>query len=147
MNNELYKVSYLDDHLNEFEFYSEGPRGLIRKKIEITPTEYPEIYNLEFGDVNEDGSTDIYAVSDNGDRDKILSTIVYVIDVYLEKYPYRHIFFAGSTESRNRLYRITIARKMRKRSSNLAVYSQNEKGIMRFKRNIVANAFLIRKRI
>ena len=35
-----------------------------------------EVYNLAFGGIDENGETDDYSASDNGDRNKILATVL-----------------------------------------------------------------------
>ncbi len=41
-----------ESNLTTFEFISEGPKGLIRKKIQFQWTSTPNLYNLAFGDTN-----------------------------------------------------------------------------------------------
>ena len=53
----------------EFEFYSEGPKGKIKKAIIYTPlnTEGTKYYNLAFGDLNDKtGKIDDLSVSNSG---------------------------------------------------------------------------------
>ena len=40
------------------------------------------VFNLAFGDINENGEINDYTISDNGDRNKILATVANVVDVY-----------------------------------------------------------------
>ncbi len=77
-----------DTELTRFEFISEGPKGAIRKLIEFQETTDTGLYNLAFGDKDPvTGSIDDLAVSDNGDTEKILATIVSALYAFCEKYP------------------------------------------------------------
>lgn len=91
-----------------FNFMSIGKKGAIPKRITFTTTELENVYNLAFGDVDENGDLDDYKISDNGDRNKILATVFNVVDIYSKKYPERWITFRGSTRERTRLYRIAV---------------------------------------
>lgn len=66
-----------EEELTRFEFISEGPNGAIRKLIEFQRTTDPETYNLAFGDKHPaSGRIDDLAISNNGDTEKILATVV-----------------------------------------------------------------------
>lgn len=86
--------------LGVFEFISIVKLGAIPKCISFGPTALPFVYNLAFGNIDEDGEIDDKSVSDNGDRNKILATLAKVIDQYTRKYPERLIYFRGSTKER-----------------------------------------------
>ena len=71
-----------------FEFISEGPKGLIRKIIQFQETNQLNVYNLAFGDKNsETGEVDDLVVSDNGDSEKVLATVVAAVYAFFDKYP------------------------------------------------------------
>jgi len=60
-----------ESNLTIFEFISEGPKGLIRKIIQLQETNRLNVYNLAFGDKNsETGEIDDLAVSNNSDSEK-----------------------------------------------------------------------------
>nr|WP_213087120.1 hypothetical protein [Chitinophaga agrisoli] len=83
------------------------------KIIEYTRIqEKPEpVYNLAFGDINiQTGTIDDFSVSNNGDRDKILATVAATVIAFTDHYPGALIFAQGSTASRTRLYRMSIAK-------------------------------------
>src|SRR2546423_15205524 len=56
-----------------FEFISDGKNGPIHKLIHFQEIE-PGFYNLAFGDKNAVGKIDDLAISNNGDREKVLAT-------------------------------------------------------------------------
>lgn len=94
-----------------FEFISEGPKGLIVKEIQFTRLNKELIYNLSFGDKNpETGEIDDLIVSNNGDSEKVLATVVSAIYIFLEKNPGARILVSASSASRMRLYRMAISR-------------------------------------
>jgi hypothetical protein len=94
----------------EFEFFSEGPKGRILKKILYKPLDsHPSIFNLSVGDVKADGSIDYEAITNNGDMLIVLATVALTIPAFLNAYPDKAIFVKGHTESRNRLYRRLIS--------------------------------------
>ena len=48
------KYHYTTEGLFEyFEFYSEGPKGIIKKVVEFQKTMQEDVYNLAFGDYDE----------------------------------------------------------------------------------------------
>lgn len=100
------------EHYTSFIFYSEGPRGKIKKRIRYREIS-SGIFNLAFGDVYDDGNADFIndlSRSDNGDRDKVLATVADTCRAFIERYPDALIFAVGSTPSRTRLYQIGICR-------------------------------------
>ena len=42
----------------EYQFISSGPKGAIRKIVQFKETEFPDIYNLAFGNMKDDGTID-----------------------------------------------------------------------------------------
>ena len=106
------KPKYLyntEEHLLVFQFNSEGSKGLVKKMITYTYTGSTNIYNLGFGDYDEETkSIDDKSVSNNGDSQKILATVASTIYAFTEKYPDAWIFATGSTSVRTRLYRMGI---------------------------------------
>lgn len=96
-------------NLTTFEFLSEGPRGRIVKLIEFEPMNLPGLYNLAFGDVDPDsGLVDDKRVSDNGDMEKVLATVVAAVYAFCGRYPQAWVYATGSTGARTRLYRMGI---------------------------------------
>ena len=110
MNYDIY--SDIDARLNlgVFEFVSVGKYGVIRKRVKFAPTALPNVYNLAFGDINEFDEINDLSKSNNGDRNRVLATIVKIVDLYTSKYPERLIYFRGSTVERTRLYRMAVGR-------------------------------------
>lgn len=99
------------DKFLTYEFLSEGPRGKITKIIQFTLVNQNSLYNLAFGDKNpETGEIDDMVITDNGDSEKVLATVVAAIYAFCDKFPHAWIYATGSTEARTRLYRMGINR-------------------------------------
>ena len=100
-----------DDKRLEYEFYSEGPRGLIKKKVSYSrlPGIKTKAYNLSFGDWDDSThNVNDKITSNNNDRDKILRTVAFTVLNFIEDHPDAYIFMQGSTEVRTRLYQMNI---------------------------------------
>jgi hypothetical protein len=91
-----------------FTFVSKSKNGEATKRVIFGMIEMPDIYNLAFGDVQEDGSINDFSISDNNDMEKILATIAKIIGLFFDKHPKSTVFFTGSTMARTRLYRMAI---------------------------------------
>ncbi|WPR77504.1 DUF6934 family protein [Algoriphagus sp. NG3] len=125
MNYEKYEsVSSSRDSL-EFEFTSIGSKGKFKKVVQFTQTSDSEIYNLGFGDKLENGEIDDLVRSDNGDRNKILATIVAIIYEFTSSYQDKLIFFSGSTEYRTRLYRMAISKNLEELNEDFEIFGIN----------------------
>ncbi len=94
-----------------YQFISIGPKGRIIKRV-LFYLVYANmnVYNLAFGDIKPNALDEIddLVVSNNGDTDKVLKTIVLIIKHFLENNPKAFIFFKGNTKSRTRLYRMRL---------------------------------------
>ncbi|WP_394341165.1 DUF6934 family protein [Parapedobacter indicus] len=128
--------------------YKRGQNGIIKKRIVFMPTDLDGIYNLAFGDVDEDGEVDDYSVSDNGDRNKILATVVAAVLEYTKRYPKRYIYFQGSTVERTRLYRMAISLNYTTLVETFNIYSQTTDGtqFVMFDKKLAAKGFLIKRK-
>ena len=76
----MYSELKLTDDFSVIEFINIGKNGAIPKRIAFTATELENVYNLAFGDIDVNGEIDDITISDNGDRNKILATVVNVVD-------------------------------------------------------------------
>jgi len=131
MNLERYDIIKLSDHF-EYEFYSEGPKGRIRKRVrfQLFSNDAGNFFNLVFGDADETGVLlDDSVVSNNEDTDKIFTTIAHIVLHFTNIFPKVEIYAEGSTAGRNRLYRMAINRRLNeiKKSFNISgVTEDNE---------------------
>ena len=98
-----------EKNFTTFEFVSEGPKGKIVKAIQFQQTVEANVYNLAFGDLNSlTGRIDDKAVTDNGDTEKVLATVIRAVYLFTEQYANAWVYAIGSTTTRTRLYRIGI---------------------------------------
>ena len=142
MNVEQYQLkSGLE--LLTYEFISEGPKGLITKRIQFKLVNRQGVYNLAFGDKDpETGEIDDKAISNNGDSEKVLATVVGAVFAFLDQYPETWIFASGSTSSRTRLYQIGISKYYDEISDELEIYGQIKEDWFPFEKNKNYLAFI-----
>jgi hypothetical protein len=146
MKYEVYSELKLTDDFSVIDFISIGKNGAIPKRITFTTTELENVYNLAFGDINAKGEIDDYIISDNGDRNKILATVVNVVDDYTKKYPERWIIFSGSTKERTRLYRIAVGINLEELSRKFEIYAFVQEELKLFTKDMEINAFVIKRK-
>ena len=114
-----------DNTLTYFEFISVGSNGAIRKMIEFQATSKPGLYNLAFGDKNPDtGDIDDLAISNNGDTEKILGTVIASLYAFFDKNPEAIVYATGSTAARTRLYRMGINKFYTEIQNDFYLYGQ-----------------------
>lgn len=121
------KSKYLyrsEPFLKVFEFTSEGPKGSIKKMVQFTDTGTENVYNLAFGDYNEETrSINDLVVTNNGDSLKVLATVASTVYAFTHKYPNAWIFATGSTNVRTRLYRMGITNNLVEIKEDFDVYA------------------------
>ena len=96
-----------------YEFYSDGPKGKIRKAVNFKRkcVSNQKFFNLGFGDWDEKtNSIADKIITNNKDRDKVLATVAVAVLDFITNYPEEIIFATGSTDSRTRLYQMSLAR-------------------------------------
>ena len=90
---------------------SVGPKGSIQKVIQYQETELPGVFNLAFGDLDvENNTVDDTVISNNGDMEMVLSTVVKSLYQFYEHHPDAIVYASGSSHTRNRLYRMGISK-------------------------------------
>jgi hypothetical protein len=114
-----------ENEFNYFEFVSEGPKGFIKKIVLFQDTNEPNLYNLAFGDkIGDSKELDDYAISNNGDTEKILATVVSALYAFYDKHPTAFVYASGSTKARIRLYRMGITRFYEEMAEDFYLYGQ-----------------------
>ena len=130
-----------------FEFVSEGPNGAIKKLIQFQETNEPNLFNLAFGDKNtETGELDDLVVSNNGDSEKVLSTVVAALYVFFDKYPEAFVYATGSTKPRTRLYRMGISKFYNEMVEDFYLYGQIGDDYFEFETEINYDGFLAQRK-
>lgn len=100
-----HRESYIFDHsyTTRYTFTSIGLRE-ITKVVDFTYTGTRHIMVMGFGDLLPDGSVDDEANSNNGDIQKVLSTIIKILIDFMTRFPDVEVLFTGSTQKRIHLY-------------------------------------------
>jgi hypothetical protein len=130
-----------------FEFLSEGPKGKIPKLIKYSETNLKDLYNLAFGDKDlQTGDIDDMAVSNNGDSEKVLATVVATVYAFTDKYPECMIYATGSTQARTRLYRMGITKYIKEIEKDFEVFGLRDNLWQPFEKEIHYEAFLTKRK-
>ena len=111
MNEETYSFTK-EPEIFYYEFFSEGPKGKVKKVVRYRLLEeFPNlIYNLGFGDWdNKQGNMNDRVVTNNHDRQKVLATVADTVIDFTKCHSNVFIFAQGSTSARTRLYQMGIA--------------------------------------
>ncbi len=141
MNLDRYKYRANNDYL-DYEFDSVGPKGAIRKAVRFFEIE-EGIYNLGFGDLNQD-KNDIsdFSVTNNADSGKVLATIALIAFDFTAVYKDAIIYIEGTTQARTRLYQISISGHWKEISSIFEVQGLVNEQWRPFQKNINYDAFI-----
>jgi len=135
------------EQLTTFEFISEGPKGLIHKLVQYSPTNLKNVYNLAFGDKDhKTGDINDTVISNNQDSEKVLATVVATVYAFTDKYPAAIIYATGSTKARTRLYRMGIAKYYAEVHEDFEIYGERNEDWENFRKNVDYNGFLVRRK-
>jgi hypothetical protein len=146
---ERYEIMEDSDSLT-YDFYSNGPKGRIKKRIKFQPERNlgRNVYNLMFGDYHEiTNFIDDSAVSNNGDRKAVLRTVAQAVDVFVNLNPRAIIHIKGSSPARTRLYQIGIASAWREINERYDILGKNKNNWIPFKIGVNYEAFLVFNKI
>jgi hypothetical protein len=128
-----------------YSFTSEGRNGPVRKVVEFTLIQSGK-YNLGFGDWNEEKQGyDDKAITDNGDMEIMLSTVIRVTTRFLSTIPGVSVHLTGSTAARIRLYRIIISNNYEVISREFTVLGLLCGEWFKYEKNVNYEAFLVSK--
>ncbi len=136
-----------ESRFTRFEFISEGNKGVIRKLIEFQATSEPGVYNLAFGDKDQTtGEINDLAVSNNGDTEKVLATVIGALYVFFDNYPTAYVYATGSTKARTRLYRIGITKFYEEIKDDFYLYGEVGDDFSRFEIGKEYDGFLAQRK-
>jgi hypothetical protein len=145
MNMERYDFVKIPESIY-YKFYSKGPKGYIKKVVEFY-TLRRDIYNLSFGDWRFAQEIDDMVVTNNNDRDKVLCTVAGVVEAFMTERPKSIVFAEGSTQSRNRLYRIGISKFLNKITHHFDIRGLTEQGWESFQKNTHYSGFMLKPKV
>lgn len=144
MDQPRYDVQYSLEN-KVYSFVSEGKKGRVIKKVQFDLMQ-EGIFNLGFGDwVGGDPGFNDLAITDNGDMEMVLSTVVGIAVEFLSKNTGVTIHLTGSTPARTRLYRIIISNRYDEIRNDYSVWGYLNGRFYPFQKNINYEAFLISK--
>jgi hypothetical protein len=124
MNLDKYELKS-GERLEVYEFVSIGQIGRITKIVQYTPTNYKDLYNLGFGDKNaETGEIDDNVISNNGDSEKVLATVVATLYAFTDTHKNALVFATGNTKSRTRLYRMGITKYLEEVQQDFEIFGE-----------------------
>ena len=104
-------------------------------------------YNLAFGDKNlETGDIDDNVVSNNGDSEQVLATVVSAVYSFTEEENESWIYATGSTKSRTRLYKMGITKYFDEVKHDFLIYGLRDGEWEEFKKEIDYTAFVVRRK-
>ena len=132
-----------------FEFYSDGPKGKIKKMVRFKLINIGGIdyYNLSFGDWDEDKKRiDDLVVTNNNDTEKILTTVAAAVIIFIKRFPDYSVYAKGSTAARTRFYRIVITTNWEIIDPILEVYGLINNKWEPFKKNVNYEAFFVKRK-
>lgn len=128
-----------------YSLVSEGKNGRVKKRVQFDWI-HGNMFNLGFGDWKDDGyGFDDLAVTDNGDMEMVLSTVIRIAVKFLSLNPGVTIYLTGSTATRIRLYRIIISNHYDVISNDFIVLGYLDGCLRPFEKNVNYEAFLISK--
>jgi hypothetical protein len=133
-----------------WKFFSDGPKGLIRKLVEFQHAPYVgfNVYNLFLGDYDEGKDrADDGVISDNGDYKIILWTVMWIIGKFVNLYPQSIILIRGTTASRSRLFQMGIALAWVEIQRRNEVWGRRANKWSPFEKGINYEEFLVFKKI
>lgn len=130
-----------------FEFISEGIRGKIPKLIQFNETNLKGVYNLAFGDKDQaTGKIDDLVISNNGDSEKVLVTVIASVYAFTDKYPDAYIYATGSTASRTRLYRMGISKFLDEVMEDFEIYGEIDNAWEPYEKDVDYLSFLVKRK-
>ncbi|MDB4873096.1 MAG: hypothetical protein JWL97_4100 [Gemmatimonadales bacterium] len=136
------------NNFKEYEFYSEGPKGRIKKVVMFTKMQDDlAIYNLAFGDEDpETGVVSDLVTTDNKDTAMVLATVANTILDFCDRYGDHYIYARGSTIARTRLYQIGISSLLNEISMDFDIIGSKNGILHEFQRNVNYDAFLVKRK-
>ncbi len=143
MHLDAYPLEFSGSFLT-FEFISEGPKGRLLKVIQFTEIE-PGIYNLAFGDADRaTGTFNDAVVSNNGDSEQVLATVVGAVHVFCQHHPTAIVYATGSTPARTRRYQMGLNRFLPLIVEHVDLYGERGEDWEIFQKEVSYTAFAAR---
>lgn len=145
MNLERYQYRRTDSHL-QYEFYSIGPKGRIKKLVQFDLffRRGIRMYNLGFGDWDETAEAiDDTTITNNGDAEKVLATVAAIVIEFTGFFPETVVYAKGSNIARSRRYQMGINKFWDEIEEMFNVFGEIGEHWEPFRKNINYGAFAI----
>ncbi|MEO6282113.1 MAG: hypothetical protein ABIN80_29555 [Dyadobacter sp.] len=139
MNESSYEFTVLKE-AHRFDFVSKGPINIVKSIVYFKTTD-PYLVTLSMGNPLPNGVLDVLTINDNGDRNKILATVIRSIGVFLNIHPDHTVMFSGSTPARTRLYKMVISKELHQLQNSYLVQGITESSIEVLIRVTTTSAF------
>lgn len=105
------------------------------------------MYNLVFGDKDPmTGTLDDMSISNNGDSEKVLATVVAAVRAFCYRYPDAWVYATGSTSSRIRLYRMGLTKYYHEITADFSLYGQLNDEWQEFTPGVDYQAFIAKRK-
>ena len=133
----------------EYDFYSIGPKGRIRKVVRFRTmtSQGAPCYNLSFGDWNSrNEKLDDSTVTNNGDTEKVLATVAAIVVNFTTFFPEAMVYAEGLNAARTRRYQMGISKLLNEIQKTFNVYGRIDKSWKPFRKNENYNAFLVTRK-
>ena len=91
-----------------FQFTSTGKAGSVTRQVRFNGQKDAGVYTLDLRDLPVTKKDDPGRVTDQGDMNTVLATLVQIIEIYTERYPRRIVRLKGDTEEKAHLYRMAL---------------------------------------
>lgn len=136
------------DKFLTYEFLSEGPKGKIDKLIQCSLVNQDTLFfNLAFGDKNQEtGEIDDMIITDKGDSEKVLATVVAAVYAFCDKFPTAWIYATGSTNARTRHYKMGINKYFDIVHQDFEIFGLTENEWERFIKGKNYQAFVVQRK-
>ena len=144
MNKPVYPVRFSKTK-KTYTFTSVGENGVIQKIVAFTEFQ-ANVYNLGFGDFDKTTQeVDDEVVTNNGDMEKVLATVFFIIQQFFIEKPAAWVYIEGSTPSRTRLYQVIINKFYDEFQRSYEIHGIQNDVVSPFEKNVSYDSFLIKK--
>jgi hypothetical protein len=132
-----------------YEFYSEGPKGRIKKQLKFQPIPKvgENVFNVALGDQDQvTGDFNDLAISNNNDRVKVINTVAEAIIGFLDFKPNAILHIQGNTSSRTRLYQMALFARWWRIEHSFEVLGKLGNDWLSFRKGVNYERFLVYKK-
>jgi hypothetical protein len=129
-----------------FEFLSVGKRETVKKIIIYEGFQNENLFYLAFGDVTHFNRIDDRVITNNGDIEKVISTIIKSLYTFTDNRPDALILITSNRENRTRLYRSAFSKYIDELQKDFSVHGYLNKKWNPFEKNVNYSIFLIKRK-